>query len=542
MTTSVARLAPPIASTHARRWDAVDSVLSFCILAATGLYLSGLPRDLNPADESYFLYEAKRLRDGEVLYRDVFQFVTPLASYAMAALFWLFGTTMATARISMAFVHGATAILFYAVARILGCRRALALLVPLAYVALCQSAWAFASWHWFSTLTTAALLLALLTTPWASRPRWALVPGLLSGLAICVQQQRGTVVAAGAGMVFLVDALFGRRYAEPGPWRHGVVRMMWFAAGVVAVVVPVLATFAVAAGPQALYDALVRFPLENYRASYHSHWGDLADFTEHIADYTVPAVLRYSPAALIVPFVDCVRDVVRRRERTRVRALSALLALAAASTASIWYFPDLVHIAFIAGIYWVAAAYSAERALGALRAPRVASLTGGAIAVAAGAVMVVHLVRYTRLIEERYPVPHQTVFGRVDLPARWQAVLVDQIRVLLADVPSRELFSYPSYPSLYLMTGGRNPTPYQHFEANVFPRRYTTTVLRTLERRALPYVVASPFLWPKHDAVANYIRSHYHALPLPPMRDVEDLPAYWVYRRNELEPHGPPAP
>ena len=53
------------------------------------LYLRQLPRSLHPADESFFLYEAKRVRDGEVTYRDIFQFVVPLSSYALAALFWI---------------------------------------------------------------------------------------------------------------------------------------------------------------------------------------------------------------------------------------------------------------------------------------------------------------------------------------------------------------------------------------------------------------------------------------------------------------------
>jgi len=64
------------------RRDAGDAALALLIFAAAWAYLASLPRYLGGADESYFLYEAKRIRDGEVMYRDFFQFTTPLAESA----------------------------------------------------------------------------------------------------------------------------------------------------------------------------------------------------------------------------------------------------------------------------------------------------------------------------------------------------------------------------------------------------------------------------------------------------------------------------
>lgn len=100
-----------------RSGRAADAIVMLLIFGGVALYLCLLPWGLQAADESYFLVEAKRLRDGEVMYRDIFEFVTPLATYAMATLFWLFGTTMATARMAMASLHGLTAVLLYAAAR-----------------------------------------------------------------------------------------------------------------------------------------------------------------------------------------------------------------------------------------------------------------------------------------------------------------------------------------------------------------------------------------------------------------------------------------
>src|SRR5262245_16493208 len=109
----------------AGRFSRADIALAALILLAIVAYLAYLPRTLGRADESHFLSEAKRIRDGEVMYRDFFQFVTPGASYAMAFLFWAFGTSIDTARIATAVLHGLIGVIIYATCRTLGARRAL---------------------------------------------------------------------------------------------------------------------------------------------------------------------------------------------------------------------------------------------------------------------------------------------------------------------------------------------------------------------------------------------------------------------------------
>src|SRR6185436_1182203 len=95
-----------------------DLLITALLFIATVVYWMSLPHSLQPADESVHLYEAKRLLNGEVLYRDFFNFITPGWFYLMASMFWLFGTTIETARATMAVVHGLTVVLIY-----LTCRR-----------------------------------------------------------------------------------------------------------------------------------------------------------------------------------------------------------------------------------------------------------------------------------------------------------------------------------------------------------------------------------------------------------------------------------
>ena len=86
--------------------EAQTAVLPLLIFAGTVAYLVAMPRTLGWSDEAYFLYEAKRIAEGEVMYRDIFQFVTPGASYIMALLYLVFGTTITTAHVAKAVVHG----------------------------------------------------------------------------------------------------------------------------------------------------------------------------------------------------------------------------------------------------------------------------------------------------------------------------------------------------------------------------------------------------------------------------------------------------
>src|SRR5262245_16695036 len=233
-----------------------------------------LPHSLGPADESVHLYEAKRVLDGEVLYRDVFNFITPGWFYLMASLFWAFGTTIETARTTMAVVHGLTASLLYLCCRRLGIRRSIACLPPLGYVAICLPAWLIVSQHWLSTLLCTALLFVC-AEPGRDGIAWALRAGIVVGLLISVQQQRGAFRIVGVGVWLLAEAARQRWYGEGGR-ASSILRagaLLGAAAG--GVVGGVLALAVARAGLRPVWYALVTFPLFNYRSQMSCPWGDV---------------------------------------------------------------------------------------------------------------------------------------------------------------------------------------------------------------------------------------------------------------------------
>lgn len=519
-----------------------DTLLALLLFGAIVAYLAYLPRSLGRADESHFLYEAKRIRDGEVIYRDFFQFVTPGAPYAMAFLFWVFGTTIQTARIATAVLHGLTGVVMYATCRGLRIRPALAILPSIAFVTICQPAWQFASWHWFSTFFTMLVMLTMVRGPWASRPRWAFVPGLATGLLIAVQQQKGLAIGSGVGAIFVLDYLIGLRFAEREPFRRLLIRLLCYAAGVALVVIPLLASIVLIAGFQPVWDALVMFPLVNYRKSFRTTWGAVFWITEGYANYTFPVLLKYLPLALLPACLRAGAALLRGRDRHALRQLIVLIVSAASATLSIWYFPDFIHVAFVAPVYLIGAAEALHWVLGFIRVERPRAVVTGLVTAALLIALGLHLRRNALLLHDQYRYPHDTAFGRVDFPVRWEPLLIDRARELLAASPSMTLFAYPNTCEPYLTTGGRNPTPYQYFQANVSPRQHTENVLEILRTQPVPYIMAQGFFLRRTDPVAQVILEQYERVTMPELQKLDEVPTLSLYRRKSPPVDAAPAP
>lgn len=509
------------------RFDRRDALLIGALFAGTVLYWASLPHSLQPADESVHLYEAKRVLDGEVLYRDVFNFIPPGWFYLMASLFWLFGTSIDTARIAMAVMHGLTTVLIYLTCRRIGIRRGLAWPAALAYVVICQSAWPIVSQHWVSTLLCTALVFACAGRR-EDRPTWALWAGVILGLLIGVQQQRGVFMGTGVIVWLLADALLRRRYRRVPALGLLIKEGAGLVAGVGLVMVPLLAIAAAKAGGRAVWYALVTFPLFNYRSEMHCPWGDVNLLTGWYARFTFPLVLKYLPVVLLPTALRMVLLALRRRELARAQALLLLLTFSAASALSIAYFPDFIKISFITSVFLVAAAEDLEWIAGAIPAP--AGVRRGVGWLAAAVILIFsgrHLYENRVLLRQAYPVSHATAFGRIDYGSEDEARLRDALDALLANAPSRGLYGYPIMADLYLTVPADNPTPYGFFLAfGYHSPKQVQQVIDILAARRLPYVVALPALLKPEDPVYRYILQDYEPLSPTP------LAGRIIYRRK----------
>src|SRR5262249_23481170 len=189
----------------------------------------------------------------------------------------------------------------------------------------------------------------------------------LLGLLIAIHQQRGVIIALGTATWLVVDRLL----ADDGSGARDSLggELVGLGTGVVVVVVPMLVALAAGAGFSNVWRALVVHPLLNYGGTTHCPWGDVNVMTALQGTFTFPRVLKYLPVVL-VPTVMRLGWLLSRARRTdEVRRLLLLGFFCAAGAGSIAYFPDFIHIAFIAPLFFVAASENLEAALRAVTVP-----------------------------------------------------------------------------------------------------------------------------------------------------------------------------
>ena len=515
---------------QARGVSRSDLVLAALLFGATVLSVAVQPHNLGPADESVYLYEAKRVLEGAVPYRDLFEITTPGWLYLMAFVFRLGGVDIATARLAMAVMHGITAVLIYATCRRLDIRRNLAWPAGLAYLVVCQPAWPIASQHWLGTLLTVLLLLACTDLADAA-PRRGVIAGVVVGLLIGVHQQRGVAVGIGIAVWLIADHLLQSRDATAPRPAALLARLAWVAAGTALVVLPLAIVMIASAGFAPVWQALVIHPLVNYRGAMHATWGEIATLTAPQGTYTFPRLLAYLPAIVAIDLLRLAMLAARRRGGEQARRLLLLIVFCLGSMLSIAYYPDFIHIAFIAPVFFIAIAEAAERAARAVlqrsSALRLAGyLAGAALVLACGLRLRHNLAR----MRAAYPISRDTAFGRVDFAQPVEAQLYDTVRELIDRAPSRALFCYPIISYLYLMADADNPTRYQFLLSGYTSAAQMQEVVDDLQRRQLPYIVAFTVALRPDDPVWAYLRRDYE--PLAEAGEVGKV----IFRRKSAAP------
>src|SRR5215475_6389061 len=102
---------------HVRRaWT--SCLLGAALALAAFAYLVAYPPNIGGADESYLLYEAKRPWNGDVPYRDFFDFIMPGAFYFHALAYAVAGPTIVTGRVATALLNAASCGLTFALAAV----------------------------------------------------------------------------------------------------------------------------------------------------------------------------------------------------------------------------------------------------------------------------------------------------------------------------------------------------------------------------------------------------------------------------------------
>lgn len=229
-------------------------VVAWLVLAALAFVALRAPALSMPLerDEGEYAYIAWRMLEGDVPYRDGFDQKPPGVFAAYAVALAGFGGSVEGIRLLAGAWSAVTALLLFLLVRRLagalaGAGAALAFAAVSADPRVSGLA---ANTEVFLLLPLVASLLTLLRALEGGRARWWLATGALLALAGTFKQ----VAATQALFVALVAGL-----APTGEGRSGAVwrRFGWLAAGGLAVVVPVVAAFAVAGAARDLADAVV---------------------------------------------------------------------------------------------------------------------------------------------------------------------------------------------------------------------------------------------------------------------------------------------
>ena len=492
-------------------------------------YLLAYPRVLNISDESVVLYAAKRILEGQVIYRDFFEFLTPVSFYFFALVYAVAGVSFLPVRIVMAAINAGSGMLLYGLARKVA-GRAEAALAVVAFAAGYLPAWNVVSPHWLSTALCLATATVVLSDRLRDAPRArAAIGGALAGLTFCNQQQRGVFLGAWLLVALAIAAAAGGRDG----WRQRCgAALAWATVGGFAVALPILGYCMWRASPEKMFAAVYTFVTKNYagRIAGAVRWGGTWWIGHHLESVSWAWAAKAFPLLLGVETVVLLGGWLVTRRMSVARA--TLLVLAVAMCASILYFPDLVHIAFIAPFPLIVAAALLHE-LRTARVPRVGTLmrTVGGIALAVGFVGALHrgasnLFFYRQL----HPVRYATAFGTLAGATETQQVY-EGLRDAMQIVPTerRTLFSYPSDASLYLTVPARNPTPFSLLLRSYDAEQYQQ-VVDAIERRQIDFVaILAAFVRPD-DPVVKAAQDNYVE-----RAKIGSWGLYRVYARPDLQ-------
>ena len=504
----------------------VRRVLPYLVIAGLSFaYFLTYPLAIGRADESHLLYGAKRVLQGQVIYRDFFEVLTPLSYYLFAGIYRVAGTTLLAARVGIALIEAVgCATLFHLVRRVAGALEAT--LAVLLFAGLCIPTWPYASPHWIST--TLALLVAAVTLAerWQRSPRARpLMAGMLAGVAVCVQQQRGVFLA-----VWLPLALYVLSFSLPRAtrWRTLGTELAWGAGGGAIVVLLVMGHAAWTASLASLVDMLYELPLKNYAPTQSGRlwWAAELPLTGIYRTSTWLWLLRISPLYLIGEGALLLRGGRRRRQRAELERICLLL-LAVLMMLSVWYLPDFIHVSFVLPFLLIPGATLLHR----LRSvPLWDRVPAGRHAVTVGVALLILAVvgqgaANVASAYAREPERLETAFGvlRVDAGA---ARLFRAIRSRLVREPDGRtlLYSYPDDAWLYLALPADDAARYSILMPRMFPPENLEEVAQVLRARRPGTVVA--VVGVESGPVGIAIAEGYDAM--------EDVGPYRIYARRRL--------
>ena len=240
------------------------------LLSATAVFvylqvfaLPAIPLIDTGGDQPIYLFNAIRLLQGQVMYRDFFEFTAPGAETVYCALFKLLGVRAWVPEASLVLLGVCLAWLSLVIARkLLG--GAAMFLPALLFLTFPYQYNLDATHHWFSTLFVTAALAILIENRSAQR---VLAAGVCCGVALWFTQSRGLVALLGLAVFLIWES-----HRKKQPWRSLLRLELCLLGSFVATVLVSNSYFAWKAGLKQFLYCTISFGLKYYPSESSNNW------------------------------------------------------------------------------------------------------------------------------------------------------------------------------------------------------------------------------------------------------------------------------
>ena len=239
-----------------------------------------LPIQLNSPDGIYYIAQGQRIYEGQTIYRDFLEFVTPGAALFYALLFKLLGHRLWIPNLASMLLGLGLVGLGVLIARKL-MRSSLALLPSAIFLVGVRNLLCDPTHHWYSLLAAMAAIAVLIERRTPARIAAA---GAFCGLSACFTQTRGLAAAVGLGVFLWWES--GR--SQEG-WRELLKKEGQMVGGFLATLISVNAYFIWKAGPARFLWCTVVFVLK-----YYPHGGNENTFRAFAQSFNADVLLNRS--------------------------------------------------------------------------------------------------------------------------------------------------------------------------------------------------------------------------------------------------------
>jgi len=468
-----------------------------------------------------FLLEARRMLEGEVMYRDFFEFTLPGIQAVCLLLFQLFGVRAWISAAMLVVLGVSLAWLGAALSRQV-LKGKLVLLPSLLFLPFAFSSELDPTHHWYSTLTVMAALALLIET--RSLPR-IVAAGALCGLATVFTQNRGAAAILGIAIFLLWESR-----AKGQGWRWLLKAQTGLCAGFVVVMAPLVVHLIWKVGLQRFLFCVVTFPIKYYPYYY---WNTPQVYMAELPDYPfwleLPAVGVWISMHLLLPLIYLLFFVRYLREAKTHPAepwdrLMLLSTVGMCLFLGIAFSPNWMRLcsvslpALIVFTWFLRPSGRLSRAF--LRFFWVAAL--------------LVLVAQPAIVQTGWKGYLDSPVGRVAFldPARYE-----KFRWLSAQTRSGDFFFAADDAAAYFLLGLRNPAQVSFLTATPYTRpEQVQNVVEMLEKHRVRFVLWSAWLDVPQGITRGtdplgparaYLRTHYH-----PIRNFTDPELQQAWERN----------